>query len=341
MINYKTSSFANYREKVSTSVLNWALGREKVLNIIAPPYNSIDILLKVIMFYIEKDKKVLYITGENEENIFIQNLIKKHSDFRNYTYIRNNFVPLNASLYVCNYINALRLKDKYDLVIYDDTNSFPEYNGYEIMDIIIKCTKNDGKAICVSIEGIFKNVKDIIMPIRANRRPLSEPRYVITKIDLSREIPYIIYDYLSFSVENNRKVVIFLPEPEKVKNVFNYLNNFRSSLSKNIMYYINGESDEKLLSNFERIKKAILITDDYKERFEQLEDTDIVVYFADDILFDYKKLVYFCGKGGRSDKLRSSEVIFLANTESYDMERAKDIIRHFNKEAWEVGLLNI
>lgn len=341
MINYKTSSFANYREKISTSVLNWTLGREKVLNIISPPYNSIDILLKTIMFYIEKDKKVLYITGESEENIFVQNIIKKHTDFRNYTYIRNNFVPTNAALYVSNYINALRLKEKYDLVIYDDTNSFPEYNNYEIMDIIIKCTKKDGKAICISVEGIFKNVKDIIMPVRANRRPLSEPRYVITKIDLNKEIPYIVYDYLSFSVENNRKVVIFLPESEKVINVFNYLSNFRSSLSKNIMYYINGESDEKLLSNFERIKKAILITDDYKERFEQLEDTDIVVYFADDILFDYKKLVYFCGKGGRSDKLRSSEVIFLANTESYDMDRAKDIIRHFNKEAWEVGLLNI
>lgn len=341
MISYKTSSFANYREKISTSVLNWTFGREKVLNLISPPYNPVNIFLNVIENYFENNKNVLYITGESENKVFIQNLIKKNSEFRDYTYIRNNSILTNASLYICSYEKALQLKEKYDLVIYDDINSFPKYNNYEIVDIIIKCTKTDGKAICMSVEGIFKNARDIIFPVRANKRPLPEPRYVITKIDISREIPYIIYDYLSFSVENNRKVVIFLPNAEKVKNVFDYLQRFRGSLSKNIMYYIDGESDEKLLNNFERIRKAILITNDYEERFDKLEDTDIIVFFADDALFDYKKLAYFCGKGGRSSKLRTTEIIFLANTESYDMDKAKEIIRSFNKEAWEVGLLDI
>lgn len=341
MISYKTSSFANYREKVSTSIYNWTLSKEKVLNVIIPPYNDLEILSEVIIAYTQKNKKVLYITGENEESIFIQNAIKKNSSFRDYTYVRNNFVPQNSLLYICNYTNALRLKEKYDLVIYDDIHSFSEYNNYEIMDIIIKCSKPEGKVICLAVEGIFKNSRDIIIPVRSNRKPLCEPRYVITKIDLNKEIPYIIYDYLTFSVENDRKVVIFLPEAEKVRTVFEYLQNFKSSLSKNIMYYIEGESEDKLLNNFEKIRKAILVTDDYKERYEKLEDTDIIVYFADDVSFDYKKLVYFCGKGGRSDKLRSTEVIFLANSESYDMDKAKDIMRHFNKEAWERGLLNI
>jgi late competence protein required for DNA uptake (superfamily II DNA/RNA helicase) len=341
MITYKTSSFVSYKNKVSESILNWSHNKEKALNVVAAPYSSTIIFLKIILHYIEEGKKVLYITGESEENIQILSHVKKHSDFREYSYIRNSSTPANILFMVCNYKNAVRIKECYDLVIYDDVNSFPEYNKFEIMDLIVKCTKAEGKMIVYSSESIFKNQRDIIIPVRENKKPLVEPRYVITRIDLNKEMPYIIYDYLNFSVESGRKVVIYVPDAERVHNVFSYLCNFRSSLSRNIMYYINSESDEKVLYNFVKIKKAILVTNDYKDRFVNLDDTDIIVYTADDIFYEYKKLVYFCGKAGRSDRLRTSEVIFLANSESSDMDKAKGIIRYFNKEAWEMGLLSI
>lgn len=341
MITYKTSSFVNYKDKISESIFNWCLGREGALNVISPPYNSPNIFVKAILHFINRNKKVLYITDENEEKIQIIRSIKKSTDFRNYSYVRNSFVPANSSLIISNYKNAVRLKDKYDLVIYDDINNFPKYNNFEIIDLIVKCLNDDGKAICYAVEGIFKNVRDIIIPTRNNKMPINEPRYVITRIDLNKDMPYMIYDYLNFSTLNDRKVVIYLPHKEGVYNVFNYLCKFKDSLSKNIMYYIDGEGEGKVLDNFGKIKKAILVTNDYEEKFANLEDTDIIVYFSDNLLFDYKKLVYFCGKVGRSKTLRQSEVIFLANSESAHMDRAKDIIRYFNKEAWELGLLSI
>lgn len=341
MFIYKTSNFANYKDKISESVFNWVLGREKAINIIAPPYSSAIVLLKAILHFGEKGKKVLYITGENEENIQIVNNLKRFTNFRGYTYIRSNFVPENSALIISNYKNAIRLKDKYDLVIYDDISSFSEYNNYEIMDLSGKCVKKDGKIICFTVESLFKNQRELVIPIRGNKRPLSEPRYVITRIDLNKEIPYMIYEYLSFSVESERKVVIYVPDSEGVHSVFKYLINFRGELSKNIMYYDDNESDDRVLYNFSRIKRAILVTNDYKDRFVSLDDTDVIVYESDNISFDYKKLIYFCGKAGRSDKLRPSEVVFLANSETFDMDKAKSIIRYFNKEAWEMGLLNL
>jgi late competence protein required for DNA uptake (superfamily II DNA/RNA helicase) len=341
MITYRSSNFVNYRDKVSDSIMNWSFGREKALNIIATPYSSPVFFLKLILHWMEFNKKVLYITGESEDNIQILNIIKRNTDFREYSYVRNNFVPINARLTVCNYKNAVRLKEAYDLVIYDDISSFPEYNNFEIMDLVVKCTNQNGKMIVCALESIFKHQRDIIIPVRDNKRPLVEPRYVLTRIDLSKEMPYMIYEYLNFSVDNNRKVVVCLPDRQGVQNVFSYLLNFRNSLSKNIMYYIHGESDEKIMYNFAKIKRAILVTDDFKDRPISFEDTDIIVYTADNISFDYKKLVYLCGKAGRSDKLRTSEVVFLANSESNDMDRAKNIIRYFNKEAWELGLLSL
>jgi late competence protein required for DNA uptake (superfamily II DNA/RNA helicase) len=299
------------------------------------------VLLKTLLYFIDKDKKVLYITGENENNIQILNVIKKYTDFRDYTYIRNSYVSENASLIICNYKNAVKLKNKYNLVVYDDVNSFPEYTSYEILDLVIKCLDENGKAICFSIESIFKNIKDIIIPTRINRMPLIEPRYVITRVDLNKDIPYIIYDYLKFLISNDRKIIIYLPSKEDVYNVYSYFINFKDNLGKNIMYYIANENDEKILYNFSKIKKAILITNDYKEESINMQDTDIIVYHADNLYFDYKKLIYFCAKAGRNKYLKGEEVIFLANTESENMDKAKNIIRCFNKEAWEKGLLDI
>lgn len=342
MLTFKTSSFASFNDRISESILNFSYSKEVALNVIAPPFCSPSIFLKIIFNFIEANKKVLYITGEKEENIQILSSIKKQTNFRFYSYIRNNLIDNNTLLTICNYVNASSVKDKYDLVIFDDINSFPKYKNHEIMDILIKCAKESGKVICFSIEGIFKGQREILIPIRSNKRPLPEPRYVITRIDLNKEMPFMIYDYINFSVENNRKVVVYIPsDTEKLHNVFSYLCNFRSILSKNIMYFISGESDERILYNFSRIKKAILVTDDYKDRNISLDDTDVIVYFSDDIFFDYKKLVFFCGKVGRSDKLKASEVVFLANDETYDMDKAKNIIRYFNKESWEMGLLNI
>jgi late competence protein required for DNA uptake (superfamily II DNA/RNA helicase) len=340
MITYKTASFVSYKDKIGESIVNWNHTKDKALNVIAPPYSSTIVFLKLIMKLVEQGKRILYITGESEDSIQILHQIKKYSDFREYSYVRSNFVPINSLLTVSNYKNAVRLKEKYDLVIYDDISSFPEYNSFEVMDLVTKCTNENGKMIIYAVESIFKNQKDIIIPVRENKKPIMEPRYVVTRIDLSKEIPYMVYDYLNFSIDSDRKVVIYLPDCERVQSIFNYLCNFRGSLSKNIMYYICGESDERVLYNFAKIKRAILITNDYKDRFVSLDDTDVIVHTSDDILFDYKKLVYFCGKAGRSDKLKSSEVIFLANSESYDMDKAKNIIRYFNKEAWEMGLLS-
>ncbi|MCM0649802.1 hypothetical protein NBE98_15655 [Clostridium swellfunianum] len=340
MITYKTSSFVSYKDKVSESIVSWSYGKEKALNVIAAPYSLPSMFLKIIIHFAETGKKTLYITEEVDNNIEILSLIKKHSSFREYSYVRNGVAPVNSTLTVSNYRNAVRIKETYDLVIYDDISSFPRYNNFEIMDLLTKCTNDKGKMIAFAVESVFKNQRDIVLPIRENRRPLGEPRYVLTRLDLRREIPYMVYDYLNFSVENDRKVVIYVPSSEAVQNVFSYLCNFRSSLSRSIMYYVNGESDDKVLYNFAKIKRTILVTNDYKDRFVSLEDTDVVVYKADDLAFDYKSLIYFCGKAGRSDKLRASEVIFLANTESYDMDKARNIIRYFNKEAWEMGLLS-
>lgn len=325
--------------KLSEAILNWSLGKEHILNLIAPPNNSAQILSKTVLEYINNNKKVLYITGEEEKHIEILDFIRKSTKFKNYLYLRRENTNANNLLTFCNHYNAEFLNMQFDLVIYDNIRSYPEYDNYEIHALISRLRAN--KVIIYSTDAVFDSRSEIIVPIRDNRKPMPEPRVILTRIDLNKDIPYVIYEYLDWSIKLGRKVVIYQPSKQEVIQIYYYLCNFKEKLSKNIMCFVKNESDEKVVLNFLQTKKSIIVTNDYSETYLALQDIDVIVYFADDRRFNYNKLLYLCGKAGREENQRGGEVIFLANEETEDMEGAKGIARDFNKEAWERGLFKL
>lgn len=341
MFLFKKKSLTNEKEKIGNDILKWSTGNERFLNVISTPCNSAEIFIKVILYYVEIGRKVLYITDESYDDVNILNVIKRYTDFRDYTYIKSLQTNINSSLRICNFANALQLKEKYDLVIYDELRSFPSHGKKEILDLLYKMSKENSKLIVYSIECILKNHREMILPIKDNRIPIIEPRTILTRIDINKDIPFVIYDYLRWSIESDRKVIICVPDEEKLENVYFYINNYCYNISKNIICFRKGKADKKLITNFQKMKKVIIITNDFENMFPNSSNVDVMVYFADDLQFDYKKLIYFCGSVGRSERYWKGEVIFLANEETEDMEKAKNITRNFNKEAWEMGLLRI
>lgn len=341
MFLFKKKSLSNEKEKIGNDILNWSTGNERFLNVISAPYNSAEIFIKVILYYVERNKKVIYITNENYDDINIIAAIKKYTDFRNYTYIKSLKTNTDCFLEICNFTNALQLKEKYDLVIYDDIRSFPSHGKHEILDLVYKISNESTKLIVYSIEGVLKNNREVVLPIKDNRIPIIEPRTILTRIDINKDIPFVIYDYLRWSIESDRKVIICVPDEKKLENVYSYINNYCRNISKNIICFRKDKIDKKLINNFQRMKKVIVITNDFEHVFPSSINADVMVYFADDLQFNYKKLTYFCGSVGKSERYWKGEVIFLANEETEDMEKAKNITRNFNKEAWEMGLLRI
>lgn len=328
-------------EKDTQLLLNWDRNKEKVLNIVSVPYNSSILFLELILKYVLQKRKVLFITNEVDENIGLLEIIKTYTNYRDYTYVRkkNHIKNLNASLYVANHENALNLGVEFELVIYDDVCSINSYRKYEILDLLATYYKEKTKIICRSIEPVFQNSSAIDMPVRDYKLPMTEPRIITTRIDINKEIPYVIYEYLNFSVICERKVIIYVPDDKRGENVYNYLSRFRDSLHNNIIIY--NKTSKKAMVNFLKNKRGILIMNYNDHINTDLKDTDIMVYFSDDKFYDYKKLVYMCGKVGIRPGSSTGEVIFLANETTRDMEIARDIIRNFNKSAWEMGLLKI
>lgn len=339
MVPNRVENFSDEKEKVSEFIRKFTLGRDAILNVITMPYNTTTIFFTSIMNNIGRGKRVLYITNEKEDNIELIDYIKKSTSFRNYTYVRKGEIKAMTSLVIANHQNAMHIDEYFDLVVYDDIKALSRFSNYEIMDIMVKRVKKDGKLIVYSIEAIFQGKRELVLPISENSLPVVEPRVITTRIDVNKDIPYLVYEYLKWSMHLEKKVIIYVPSREKVENVYTYLNNYKRRLSQNILKHTKDEQSTKVPLSFMKMKRAIIVTDNWEEIKADYKNTHVMVYFADDKAFDYKKLVFFCGKAGKGADFDRGEVILLASEETGDIEKAKNITRSFNKEAWEKGLL--
>lgn len=329
------------KNTIINKILRWSLSEEKFLNIVSPPYNFSEIFLKVIMFFVRNKKRVIYITNEKPSNIVIINNIKKYTNFTDYTYYNEGNDLNKTSLVVAPSYKAKNINDKFDLVIYDDIKSFSDNTMEEILETAINLCEEHGKIITYVIEKIFHNNNEVTFPIRDNFIPIIEPKFIETKIDINKDIPYVIYEYIKWSIKDNHKMIIFVPDEKKVENVYKYLYKYCKDLTPNTIKYINGKSSSKVLYNIKDLNDCIVITNNISNIDFNFKSLNVMVFFSDSEEFNYKKLVYLCGKVGINENRHNGEVIFLGNYETDNIDKAKRITRYFNKEAWEMNLLKI
>lgn len=308
-------------------------GRIKSLNIVTIPYNSSQILKKIISAAFINNEKILYITNESENDIDIIRLLDENTDYTIY----KGETTANSSLIISNYYHAKRLRCKFDLIVYNDIRSYPEVSTYEIMDILNILVKSDGRLLYFGVDSILRS-RDLVIPVRDSRIPMFEPKIITTRVDITQDIPFVIFEYLKWSLRYGRKVIIYTPGADKTKAVYDYMVSYMDKLTKNIFRYTEIDNID-IVKEFAKSANAILITNDFKELGINMKDCDIMVFFADDIIFNYKKLLFLSCKGIRYPNKYIGEVIFLSKDETDEMDKTRDIIRRFNKEAWEKGLL--
>jgi late competence protein required for DNA uptake (superfamily II DNA/RNA helicase) len=339
---YSNLSLSRERDNISKDVLKYSLSGKRRIDVLSMFYNSSDILLETIIVYANKKKEILYITNEKEGSVDMLHFIGKFSNLGQYVYSpESNCSKVNEFLHICSHKGALKLQKKFDLVIYNDIRSFPKYNKQQIKSVILKMCKPEGTAIAYAVENILSEDNSIIFPLKNDKTPIIEPRIITTRINLSIDIPLVVYEYLNWSIISNRKVIIFTPDEEKASAVFQYLSNFKEKLSEDIFLFISNKSDVGIPIEFMNKNRGIIVTNDFEESYLEFHAVDVIVYFADNIRFNSKQLLYLSSKVGRHDNMQRGEAIFLANSLTIQMDRAKDMAREFNEKAWEKGLLSL
>lgn len=326
------------REKVSDLIFSWSRSGKDRLDVVTLPQNRADIFIKTISEAVEEGKNVLYITDEKDSVKLIES-IKRSSGFRGYTYLKSCSGAALPELTVCSTATAKEMDETFDIVIYDEINSMPRYRNDEVVGLVDERTRAGGKGIIYSVDNKFSRREGIILPIGDRKAPMIEPREIITRIDINRDIPFVVYDYLKWSINSGRNVLIYVPDEERAEKVSGYISRYCSEKCSGVSCSISGKSDARVMENFLKKKNSIMVTDELDAPPGQVTDTDIMVFFAGDQRFSAKVLTHIAARVVKMDRHDLGEVIFLCNESCSNVEKAKDIIRRFNREAWEMGLL--
>ncbi|MDD7792715.1 hypothetical protein [Clostridium sp. 'White wine YQ'] len=333
-------------EKKNLKELNFAKNKinswyaregNKMLNIISRPYNSSILFSEIIFSLLKKNKKVVYIINGYDNNWELIEYIKEHLGDIRYSYVKKlNGTIENGVLYFINSSNIDVLKEEIELIIYDDITSFSNCSKLQITERIERIYRFTNKIIIYSIENVFNNIQKLELGGILNSYPMIEPRFITTRINLEEDIPYLLYEYFKWFKENGRRVVIHTPSKDTADKVYELYKN-KISIFSDVTVIRFSEQDEikKFEKRITNPKEPVMIITEYiGESLKTFGNIDVIVLKAHESRFDYKKIVFLCGKVGYRN-CEFGEIILVANEITSSMEKAKEITRELNKLVWE------
>ncbi|MGL5633958.1 MAG: hypothetical protein ACRDDL_02700 [Sarcina sp.] len=134
---------------------------DKVINIIAEPYKSGNLIESIIKS--NRDNEILYLSSKKNDVIEKYNI--EYSVFEEIT---------NKKLL-------------YDLMIIDDLSFFSKYTKAEITELVALLYKNSRKILVFSIEAIINNTLNMYISTQTQETHFKEPRSIVTRFDLKKK----------------------------------------------------------------------------------------------------------------------------------------------------------
>ena len=314
----------------------WYLSGERVLNIQSLPYTSLYILINLLK---KEDLKILYITNESEEISIIEKLAS--IGFKDYIYYTNGSTPKKVN--IVNFQEALELDEyiDYNMIIYDDLHCYPTYEYGDILSLMLMLLKKNKRAICLSIECIFNGARRIVYPLGKYPYAFVEPLFIQTRVNLREDICTFAYDFINWSIEEQKKVIIYTPGYSRMYDVLGYLRDYYKSKDLPILgNHVNmGRIDD--INAFNILKMAIIVTNNFNDKIFNYENKNIIVLFADSRLLNYRQIINICGRVYVKDSSSRSEIVLIGATQSTEVEKSLIIARELNRIAWEKGFLSM
>lgn len=324
----------DYVNDVKEKINYWYESGGKLLNIQSLPYASQEIFLDLFK---KEGIKILYITNENYNISIIDKL--KSINFKDFLYYvqGNEFKKVN----IVNYDNALNINIEFDLIIYDDLHCYPKDSGVDILNLILKLIKKNGRAISFSVECLFTVASNMVFPVGRFPYAFVEPQFIQTKVNLRQDICTFAYDFINWSIREKKKVIIYTPGFGRMYDVLRYLQNYYKDTNLLILDTNSNNKKPYSIAEFKRAKMAIIVTNDFDDNLFDYENKNIILLFADSKLLNHRQIINICGRVDVKDTNRRSEILLIGASQSKEVSKSLKITRELNRIAWESGCLII
>jgi late competence protein required for DNA uptake (superfamily II DNA/RNA helicase) len=240
------------------------------------------------------------------------------------------------SLVICDYLQALRVREEYDLVIYDDVNSFPIHKKPEMQHLIGFIFPKCRKVVAYSFELVFMGMDVIEVPMAGKSGFVSEPRVLETRLNLDEFVPTSVYEYLLWFVFEKKKVLFVTTNKKVKKKVARFLTKIDESL-ESCIYDVDeiGTTTMRELCS-DHTKSNIFITDNLDDYVDMETNFEIIIHGADASRYSYRELIFLCLRSGYYDEM-NGEVLMICQNVTRDIEKTRDLARHYNKVLWDEG----
>lgn len=310
------SNNSNKISKYSNILRKWYIRKDKnFINLLCEPYQNLDCVYELIKDCLRNNEKVLYI-GKNRR------------------VCKMNFINL-SNFYFSSFENIFRLKEYYDLIIFDDVSLYSNRNNIECNEDLIYLKGLCKKIVICSVDKVFNNIEYIEMVNEQRKTHFLEPRLITTRVNLEKYMPYTLYDYIEWFIREKRLLVIYVPKEINIECVYeHYTNDLKLEDKVRIIKSSKDNSILKIIEENQYKKEEIIyITDSLHDYFDNDLNCDLIIYFFDKETIDYKKIIFACGTLGKNE-CKDREVILLSNDENEDIEIARRLARSFNETLW-------
>ena len=235
-----------------------------------------------------------------------------------------------ADLVVCTTHQLYRYTDYFDVLIIDEPDAFPFKGNDTLKGIARHACKGCTVYLTATPDEELKNmvvdqtVKYLYLSKRPHGFPLCEPE-AIYGIK-----PYLFFQgllWLKKELAMNRKVLIFIPSRKLGLRLSQLLNLFVSC------HNIDSTSDDKdqIIQDFRDGKYRVMFSTNILERGVTFSNVQVLVYKADNGVFDEASLTQISGRVGRNINYPTGDCMFLCESRQHSIDNCiSDIVRANN-----------
>ena len=223
-----------------------------------------------------------------------------------------------------------RYPNYFDLLVMDEIDAFP----FKGNDVLIAMYKRSLKGHCVMMsatpsEAVIKEFQGeghaiLELRTRFHKCPIPVPKTIT--VPSIFQLLFVIRRLRVYGKEG-KPCLIFVPTVEDAELLFQKLSMFVKGGD-----YVSSKrrTREAIISKFKKGGYSYLVTTAVLERGVTVKDVQVIVYGADDPIYDSAALIQIAGRVGRKKGAEDGDVFFLAKEESKSMRKAIKEIRFCN-----------
>ena len=223
-----------------------------------------------------------------------------------------------------------RYENYFDLIILDEIDAFPFNNNTLLSSMFFRSVK--GNIVMMSatptkdaLKYFTGENKEILeLNTRFHRHPLPVPK-VVRKIGVLKF--YWLVEHLKRYQKEHKQVFVFAPTIARAEYVYKVLRIF----VKNGNYvHSKCKNRNEIISNFKKGEYDYLVTTAVLERGVTVKNLQVVIFDADNSIYDAKALIQISGRVGRKIDAPEGDVTFLVNKETEEIKEAINTINTKN-----------